>query len=794
MKFSVRTKLMVMFSTLLLMIIVVISTNLYLSSRTQKRFQTILNKDTVSVNTTTHLLGITNFVHSKCLLHIFQRSMDEMDQYESEIAGWVVKIRSEFDSLQNSIKDKEILDEVAGCRMSFERYIKIWNEELKPLSRANHDEQAFALARGKGPAGSAIQKTIYNLNKLHDEIVEKVADKVESAERDSKKNRMISLAIILVAIIFSLFFSIRFGLRIAGRVNTVAKAAQRVAAGDLDQKVEAKTGDEIESLADSFNTMSGSLKKMVEKLQHEITGRHRTEEELEKHRDHLEELVKERTQTIKTSEEKYRLHFENVTDVIWAMDMNLRFIDISPSVTLMRGYSVKEAMAQTLEEFLTPASLEVAMKIFAEQMAIEEMEQKKDLFKSWTLELEQYCKDGSTIWSESKITGLRDPDGRLYGILGITRNITERKQAEEMLRSERNKFQGIIAALGEGMYIINLDHIVEYQNDIFKKRFGDTTGKKCYKAYMGTDRPCEVCSISEVIKTGETQHVELIATDGRNYDISSSSFIDMDGIVKMIHLAKDVTAKKLLEAEAMRTGHLASIGELAAGVAHEINNPINGIINYAQILKDECHEQSQNGIRCDDEIPIRIIKEGNRIAGIVKNLLSFARDQKDEHSPAHVRDIFSDTLGLIKTQIIKDGIKISVDFPSNLPRVKVRSQEIQQVFLNILSNAQYALNEKFPGSHEDKLLEINGEIREIKGQKYVRTIFYDQGVGIPENILNKICDPFFSTKPDGEGTGLGLNISRNIIKNHGGKLQFESVEGKHTSVMVDLPANNDWTL
>ncbi|GAI47915.1 unnamed protein product, partial [marine sediment metagenome] len=126
---------------------------------------------------------------------------------------------------------------------------------------------------------------------------------------------------------------------------------------------------------------------------------------------------KRNEKALQERERDYRLLAENVGDIIWTMNMNLRFTYISPSVTRMRGYSVEEAMSQGLEEVLTPTSLEVAMKTFSEEMAIENMEQ-KDLFRSWTLELEQICKDGSTVWTESKMTFLRDPDGRAVGILG----------------------------------------------------------------------------------------------------------------------------------------------------------------------------------------------------------------------------------------------------------------------------------------------------------------------------------------------------------------------------------------
>ena len=254
--------------------------------------------------------------------------------------------------------------------------------------------------------------------------------------------------------------------------------------------------------------------------------------------------------------------------------------------------------------------------------------------------------------------------------------------------------------------------------------------------------------------------------------------------VRQVGILQDITETKKIRAEAMRAGHLAALGELAAGVAHEINNPINGIISYAEILKDESTDRGE-----DDDIPTRIIKEGDRVAEIVKNLLVFARDRKEEHSPTHIRDILADALALVERQIAKDGIKLKVDVSPDLPKIKALNQEIQQVFLNIISNARYALNQRFPEFHEDKVFEISAETLENKEKNYVRIVFYDRGTGISDRLLDRISEPFYSTKPKNEGTGLGLSISHGIIENHRGKLRFESVEGEYTKVIVDLPLN-----
>ncbi len=247
----------------------------------------------------------------------------------------------------------------------------------------------------------------------------------------------------------------------------------------------------------------------------------------------------------------------------------------------------------------------------------------------------------------------------------------------------------------------------------------------------------------------------------------------------------DVTDRKLAEEEAIRSGQLAALGELAAGVAHEINNPINGIINYAQILSNKNDPESK-----EYDFANRIIKESHRIATIVRNLLSFARDRKEKKTPVHIHKIMSETLALAETQLRKDGINLKVNIPPDLPEILAHPHQIQQVFLNIVSNARYALNQKHNGAHNDKVLEITGEKITIDNSPYVRITFHDRGTGIPSDILDKVMNPFFSTKPDEKGTGLGLSISHGIINDHGGRIKLESIEGEYTKVLIDLPVRN----
>ena len=481
---------------------------------------------------------------------------------------------------------------------------------------------------------------------------------------------------------------------------------------------------------------------------------------------------KQAEEAMRDSEEKHRILFDTARDAIFVCDDAGRFIDVNQAACESLGYSKEELLKLRNRDIDDDdRGYEAFLKA------------RNGHVKGLMFEVNQKKKDGTLLPVE--VTGSFFKSGGQKLAVAIARDITSRKQAEKMLRTERDKFQGMLAAMGEGVCIVRRDFAIEYQNNILTEQFGEAIGKKCYAAYMGFDRPCKLCPVHKALETGKTQHMELVAEDGRNYETSLAPFTDVDGIIKAIKLLTDVTDKKNLQAEAMRAGHLASLGELAAGVAHEINNPINGIINYAEILKDRFCKKGE-----DEEIPGRIIKEGDRVAQIVKNLLSFSADRKDEHRTVGIKDIFSDTLGLAEKQIFKDRIKFNMDLPYDLPMIRANSNEIQQVFLNIISNARYALNQRFPEYHKDKILEIRGETVEINGLEYVRTTFYDSGTGIPENILDKISNPFFSTKPHGDGTGLGLSISYGIIKKHKGKLRFDSVEGKYTKVIVDLPMEN----
>jgi signal transduction histidine kinase len=236
----------------------------------------------------------------------------------------------------------------------------------------------------------------------------------------------------------------------------------------------------------------------------------------------------------------------------------------------------------------------------------------------------------------------------------------------------------------------------------------------------------------------------------------------------------------------MRTAQLAAIGELAAGVAHEVNNPITGIINFAQLLLDDSKKNS-----LEEELLTRIINEGERIASIIKNLLSFAREDNQENEPVDMVEVIKATLSLVDHQFKKDGIQISTDFFQGPCPIHGNFRQLQQVILNLLSNSRYALNERYPHTSPDKKILISCRpFTAENGKPWIQAGIRDQGTGIPQGILERLFDPFFTTKPAGQGTGLGLSISFGIIRNHGGSIKVNSIMHQFTEMLIQIPASS----
>ncbi len=421
-------------------------------------------------------------------------------------------------------------------------------------------------------------------------------------------------------------------------------------------------------------------------------------------------------------------------------------------------------------------------------------------------------------------------------------DITDREQAKRELRDSYEYLGRIINSIGDPVFIKDEHFNFVLANDAFCEFLGipreellGTTEKDVLppnqmEHFLEVDK--------QVLSSGNANLCEeaLTRSDGiiRTVVTKKTRYVDTHGKKFVVGVIRDITEYKRQEQEreALRgqltqSQKLESIGTLAGGVAHEINNPIMGIMNYAQLIQDGMDEESPL-----QEYASEIMVETHRVATIVKNLLGFARQDKQSHrSPARMCDIVNGVLSLVGTVTKHDQVALTVDVPEDLPQIRCRSQQIQQVIMNLLTNARDALNKKYPRADKDKIVRISAQLISGIGHRmadggtadvgdgisdigteqehkqkqvnfaapspisniryrYVRITIEDHGGGIPPKVCERMFDPFFTTKPKDKGTGLGLSISHGIVKDHGGELSVESEPGQWTRFYVDLPVES----
>lgn len=605
-------------------------------------------------------------------------------------------------------------------------------------------------------------------------------------------------------------------LHISRPLKEMQEAARKVAAGDLAVKVRREDDDELGDLAESFNAMTVSLKQARddlmlshEGLESEIAERSRAEEELRKavtaiadEKAKSEAVIAAIADGISIQDKDFRVLYQNpyhrkmVGDHVGELcyrayqhrdtvcegcHLAVTFID---GKIHRREQSRETADGLRYYEIISSPVLNAAGEVIAGIELVREITDRKRAE-------EELKRHRGRLEDEVKV--------RTRELLqmneDLVREVAERKQAEDSLRESEERlrklsrqFQTVLNGIRDPLFQLSRDMVILWANlGDGADNGGSTQGRRCYERWHRRATPCDGCPAFRSFESGKAEGAQISGYEGRLFDERSFPVLDDDGrISTVVVVAVDITEKTNLQAEAMRAGHLASLGELAAGVAHEINNPINGVINYAQILAERFPVPSREA-----DISGRIIHEGKRIAAIVQSLLSFARERKDEKVAVRIREVMAEAIQLSGALGRKDGITLELTIPDDLSAVKANSQQLQQVLLNLLSNSRYALNQRYPAGGENKKIVIGAENVIGPQGPMVRVSILDHGTGIPAELLHKVSQPFFTTKPAGSGTGLGLSISYGIIRDHRGSLSIDSEQGKYTRVVIDLPAGGD---
>lgn len=286
---------------------------------------------------------------------------------------------------------------------------------------------------------------------------------------------------------------------------------------------------------------------------------------------------------------------------------------------------------------------------------------------------------------------------------------------------------------------------------------------------IATGKDCVLDEQKIVTKSGHTRWIQMV----------KRRLVSPDGTVSVLCIATDITERKSLHSQVVQAEKLAALGELVAGVAHEINNPLTAIIGNAELL--EMHPDEQ--VREDAKT---IVGMGQRAVRIVRSLLTFSRGTGGERRMESLNALVHGTLEMATYKLRKTNVALELRLDEELPTVLVNANEIQQVILNLINNAEHALR-KNPG---ERKLTITTSLEGPNGERYAALRVEDNGHGIPDDVVGSIFDPFFTTKGVGEGTGLGLSICHGIAEAHGGKLSVQSSEGAGAAFTLLIPLDN----
>jgi two-component system NtrC family sensor kinase len=351
---------------------------------------------------------------------------------------------------------------------------------------------------------------------------------------------------------------------------------------------------------------------------------------------------------------------------------------------------------------------------------------------------------------------------------------------EELLNS-RNTLRALFDNIPASLYIVDRAYALRAINRSRARRAQsrpkELVGRCCYEALFGRISPCPDCLVADTLHNGRgTVRALRLADSGgamKEWEINTYPILDEVGQVDQVILfEEDVTERRHLEANLAQSEKLAAVGQLAAGVAHEINNPLTAVIANAQLMQRSMPPDSEMQESVD-----LILTAGSRAAQVVRNLLDFARKEQYRFDRTDINETIRKTIELVQHEVMSRSIVLTFTPDPELPRVMASGDHLQGVWLNLMLNAFDALD-GLPG-------EIRVSTR--RHDREVRVVIEDTGKGISPENLTHIFEPFFTTKLPGQGTGLGLSVCHQIIKQHSGQILADSELGRGTRFTIILP-------
>ncbi|QHT59751.1 PAS domain S-box protein [Paenibacillus lycopersici] len=455
-------------------------------------------------------------------------------------------------------------------------------------------------------------------------------------------------------------------------------------------------------------------------------------------------------------------------DAIWMIDAEENVVDVNPAFERLFGWSADEIKGKPLlliPDFLKDAMTAVHRRIKAGETVV-------------GLETVRRCKDGQLLDVEATLSPLRDHNGMIVGITGICRDVSPRKLAEKELIAKASQLESFIEDNADPIAIFDHDSRIYRVNEAFERTFGWSNDEIIglhltqvpiipSKSYPEVDHNYVTIMSGQSIHGFETvrqrKNGELL-----NVILTASPILDgKDGQSGFSVIFRDITGWKMAQEHMKNAEKLSVAGQLAAGIAHEIRNPITSIKGFVQLMKAGIGEKQKYFDIMTSEI--------ERIELILSELLILAKPQTIKYERKDIRVLLSQVMTLLDSQANLNNVQFTTEIKPGVTPIYCDENQIKQVFINFIKNAI----ESMPKGGIVRIQVMNEQDQSL------RIRLTDEGCGIPEDVLAKLGQPFYTTKET--GTGLGFMVSQKIIENHAGSIRVESKVGQGTSIDISLP-------
>jgi len=498
--------------------------------------------------------------------------------------------------------------------------------------------------------------------------------------------------------------------------------------------------------------------------------------------------LKQSEEALRESEENYKQLTEQLSDVVLTVKLGGRLSYLSPAIIGFGGYNPEEEVGNHIAKyFVNKKELIKALKLIKQIYIDKKPSFIEFLFKPVDREPFYVEVTGRPLIIENKVKSVHC----------VMRNITDRKQAEEEIKAEREKLISIFDSIDEVIYVADPEtYELLYVNEAFRNNWGDGIGQRCHNVLQDRDSPCPFCTNNRIFgkNLGQPYIWEFQNTvNGRWYRCIDKAISWPDGRMVRYELAVDIHDRKQAEEERLKleiqlqqAQKMESIGTLAGGIAHDFNNVLYSIIGYTELTMDDMPEGSLAQKNIEE-----VFKGAMRAKDMVQQILAFSRKADTEKKPIKVQSVVKEALKLLRTSI-PSTIEIRQNIYADCGPILADPTQIHQVVMNLATNAYQAMREK-GGVLELTLMgeEISANDSEsyldLNSGTYLKLTVRDTGHGMDNVVIEKIFDPYFSTKSPGEGTGMGLAVVHGIVKDHGGDIEVYSKLGEGTTFSVFLP-------